>query len=57
VRSVFGSDLNTERGSEGEPDVGDGVFGGVVLKKPWATRPDVERLPEGNLDVGEVGVG
>jgi len=40
--------------SEGVPDVGDGVF---VFKKPWATRPDVERISEGNLDVGEVGVG
>jgi hypothetical protein len=57
VRSVFGSGLDAERGSEGAPDVGDGVFGGVVFKKPWATRPDVERLPKGDLDVGEVGVG
>jgi len=38
----LGSDLNAERGSEGVLNAGDGVFGGVVFKKPWATRSDIE---------------
>lgn len=57
MKSGFGSDLNAEIGSEGVLDIGDGVFGEVVFKKLQATRLDVERLPEGDLDAREVRVG
>jgi hypothetical protein len=53
VRSVLGSDLNPERGSEGVTDVGDGVFPGVMFKKPWnavGLRGDVFRNVLGEIE-------
>lgn len=57
VRSGSGSDLNTESGSEGATYVSGGVYGGDVVEKLQAGGPDEDRLPEGDLDVGELSVG
>lgn len=51
TRGVPGSDLNTERVSEGAKYVGGGVHEGDVVENSR-----VGGLPEGDLDVGELSV-
>ena len=51
TRGVPGSDLNTERVSEGAKYVGGGVHEGDMVEKSR-----VGGLPEGDLDVGELSV-
>jgi len=57
VRSVLGSDLNTESASEGTTDIGGGVYGEDEIEKPWANGPGEDRLPEGDLDIRELSGG
>jgi hypothetical protein len=60
VRSVLRSNLNTEGTSEGATNVSSGVFFsyvGDMSKKLWASGPGEDRLPESNLDVGELSGG
>jgi hypothetical protein len=57
VRSVSGSDLNTESASEGATDAGGGVCGANVVEKLWASGPGEDGLPESDFDVGELSGG
>ena len=54
VRSGSGSDFQTECGSERTTYVSGWVKGGEVFVELRASRPGEERLPERNLDVGEL---
>lgn len=59
MRGVPGSDLNSERGSEGATYVVGGVQDGEgdVVEKPCVDGLSKDRLPEGNLEAGELSIG
>lgn len=54
VRSGSGSDLQTECGSEWAAYIGGCVYGGDVFEELRTGGPGVNRLPERDLDVGDL---